>query len=83
MSGDEDKIYADTSQPATLIEGDISIDCPTMGDAVVALDRLPETRKSAATIKVKDRVVTASEIDRLHHRKTLRLNALRATPVQA
>jgi hypothetical protein len=46
------------------------IDCPTLGDAVVALDNLPEPRKSAATIKVKDRVFTASEIDRLHHRKT-------------
>ena len=67
--GNEDKIYADASQPATLIDGDILIDCPTLGDAVVALDNLPEPRKSAATIKVKDRVFTASEIDRLHHRK--------------
>ena len=66
---DRDKIYADVSQPATLIDGDILIDCPTLGDAVVALDNLPETRKSAATIKVKDRIFTASEIDRLHHRK--------------
>ena len=64
------KIYADVSQPATLIDGDILIDCPTLGDAVVALDNLPETRKSAATIKVKDRIFTASEIDRLHHRKS-------------
>jgi hypothetical protein len=47
MSGEQDKIYADASQPATLIDG-----------------------KSVATIKVKDRVFTASEIDRLHHRKT-------------
>ena len=69
MSGEEDKIYADASQPATLIDGDILIDCPTLGDAVVALDNLPEPRKIAATIKVKDRVFTASEIDRLHHRK--------------
>ena len=68
MSGDKDKIYADASQPATLIDGDILIDCPTLGDAVVALDNLPEPRKSVATIKVKDRVSTASEID--HHRKT-------------
>ena len=67
MSGEEDKIYADTSQPATLIDGDIL--SPTLGDAVVALDNLPEPRKIAATIKVKDRVFTASEIDRLHHRK--------------
>jgi len=70
MSGEEDKIYADASQPATLIDGDILIDCPTLGDAVVALDNLPEQRKSVATMKVKDRVFTASEIDRLHHRKT-------------
>ena len=70
MSGEEDKIYADASQPATLIDGDISIDCPTLGDAVVALDNLPEQRKSVATITVKDRVFTASDIDRLHHRKT-------------
>ena len=71
MSGDKDKIYADASQPATLIDGNILIDYQTLGDAVVALDNLPEPRKSAATIKVKDRVFTASEIDRLHHRKTV------------
>ena len=70
MSGEEVKIYTDASQPATLIDGDIFIDCPTLGDAVVALDNLPEPRKSAATIKVEDRIFTASEIDRLHHRKT-------------
>jgi hypothetical protein len=46
MSGEEDKIYADASQPATLIDGDISIDCPTLGDAVVALDNLPGHRKT-------------------------------------
>jgi hypothetical protein len=68
--GNEEKIYADASQPATLVDGDKSIDCPTLGDAVVALDHLPEVRKSAALIKVGDRVFTASEIDRLHHRKT-------------
>jgi len=70
MSGEQDKIYADASQPATLIDNDILIDCPTLGDAVVALDNLPEPRKSAAMIKVGDRVFTAAEIDRLHHRKT-------------
>jgi hypothetical protein len=36
MSGEEDKIYADAKQPATLIDGDMPIDCPTLGDAVVA-----------------------------------------------
>ena len=70
MSGEESKIYADVSQPATLIDGHLLIDCPTLGDAVVALDNLPEQRKSVATITVKDRVFTASDIDRLHHRKT-------------
>ena len=53
MSGEEDKIYADANQPATLIDGDILIDCPTLGDAVVALDNPPEPRKSVATIKVR------------------------------
>ena len=71
MSGKEDKIYADASQPATLIDGDVTIDCPTLGDAVVALDNLPEPRKSAAIIKVGDRIFTAAEIDRLHHRKAV------------
>jgi|SRR6516165_7628535 len=69
MSGDKDKIYADASQPATLIDGDNSIDCPTLGEAVIALDHLPADRQIAARIKVGDRVFTAAEIDRLHHRK--------------
>ncbi|MGY8683893.1 hypothetical protein Q2941_39890 [Bradyrhizobium sp. UFLA05-153] len=68
MSGKEDKIYADANQPATLIDGDETIDCPTLGDAVVALDNLPEPRKSAA---IGDRIFTAAEIDRLHHRKAV------------
>ena len=63
------KIYADVSQPATLIDGDNSIDCPTLGEAVVALDHLPADRQSTAMIKVGDRVFTAAEIDRPHHRK--------------
>ena len=68
---DRDKIYADVSQPATLIDGDNSIDCPTLGEAVVALDNLPADRQSAAMIKIKDRIFTAAEVDRLHHRKTV------------
>jgi len=68
---DKDKIYADATQPATLIDGDNSIDCPTLGEAVVALDNLPADRQSAAMIKVKDRIFTAAEVDRLHHRKTV------------
>ena len=61
MSG-EDKIYADASQPATLIDGGESIDCPTLGEAVVALHNLPEPRKSVATIKVRDRVFTVRRL---------------------
>ena len=68
---DRDKIYADVSQPATLIDGDKSIDCPTLGEAVVALDNLPADRQSAAMIKIKDRIFTAAEVDRLHHRKSV------------
>ena len=71
MSGEKDKIYADASQPATLIDGDKSIDCPTLGEAVVALDNLPADRQSAAMIKIKDRIFTAAEVDRLHHRKSV------------
>jgi hypothetical protein len=72
----EDKIYVDANQPATLIDGDKSIDCLTLGEAVIALDHLPEPRKSAATIKVGDRVYTAAEIDRLHHKPTQPLRVL-------
>jgi hypothetical protein len=64
----EDKIYIDARQPATLIDGGQSIDCSTLGEAVRAYDNLPEARKSAATIKCGARVFTGAEIDRLHHR---------------
>jgi hypothetical protein len=64
------KIWADGNEgPATLIDGDKSTDCLTLGGAVIARDHLPEPRKSAATIKVGSRVYTAAEIDRLHQAK--------------
>ena len=69
MSGEEDKIYADVSQPATLIDGEKSIDCPTLGEAVVALDHLPADRQSAAMIKVGDRVFTAADFNRPPQRR--------------
>jgi hypothetical protein len=71
MSDGQGKIYADVSQPATLIDGDKWIDCPTLGEAVVALDNLPADRQIGAKITVGDRVFSAAEIDRLHHRKTV------------
>ena len=68
MGSQVDKIYIDARQPATLMDGDKSMDCYTLGEAVIAYDNLPEPRKSAATIKCGGRVFTAAEIDRLHHR---------------
>ena len=47
-----EKIYVDVSQPATLRYGTKLIDCPTVGEAVLAFDRLPEGDREQATIKV-------------------------------
>ena len=38
--GNEDKIYADASQPATLIDDNIFIDYATLGDAAVSYTHL-------------------------------------------
>lgn len=32
----EEKIHADASQPATLLDGDKSVECYTLGEAVLA-----------------------------------------------
>jgi len=66
----EDIIWADASKgPAMLIDGDKSIKCETLHEAVIEWDHLPEPRKSLATIEVEgDRVYSAAEIDRLHYR---------------
>ena len=64
-----EKIYVDVSQPATLRYGTKLIDCPTVGEAVLAFDRLPEGDREQATIKVNapgGGTYTAEEIDRLH-----------------
>ena len=64
-----EKIYVDVSQPATLRYGTKLIDCPTLGEAVLAFDRLPEGDREQATIKVNapgGATYTAEEIDRLH-----------------
>jgi hypothetical protein len=71
-SGDRDmseKIYVDVSQPATLRYGSKLIDCPTLDEAVLAFDRLPEGDREQATVKVDvpgGATYTAEEIDRLH-----------------
>jgi hypothetical protein len=67
MSREEDKIYVDAGQQAVLLDGDKSLTCPTLAEAVMAWHGLPASRKSTATIKVKEKVYAATEIDRLHY----------------
>ena len=80
-----EKIYVDVSQPATLRYGTKLIDCPTVGEAVLAFDRLPEGDREQATIKVNapgGATYTAEEIDRLHvapKKKDARRGASRLT----
>ena len=63
-----DKIYVDATRPATLNDGaGLQTDCPTLGEAVTAWQRLPPEQKIRATIKViGGPVYTACQIDRLH-----------------
>jgi hypothetical protein len=42
------------------------MDCPTLGEAVMAWHRLPEERKAAAIIWVSGKVYNAEQIDRMH-----------------
>jgi hypothetical protein len=66
-----EKIVIDASQRATLVDGDRSVNCLTLLEAVVARDNLPRSRRSAAKIRCGGRVFTALEIDRLHFSKTI------------
>jgi hypothetical protein len=64
---DKDKIYADPTEPAVLRYGDTSVECHTLGEAVLEWHRLPAEKQARAIIKVgKGTVYNASEIDRLH-----------------
>jgi len=48
-----DKIYVDATQPATLNDGaGVLTDCPTLGEAITAWQRLLSEQKIRATIKV-------------------------------
>ena len=50
---DNEKIYVDAGQPATLNNGGgVLDDCPTLQEAVIAWHRLPPEQKERATIKV-------------------------------
>jgi hypothetical protein len=50
---------------AALIDGDKSVDCSTLGEAVIARDNLPEPHKIAPTIKCCGRVSKYSPLRRL------------------
>ena len=62
------KIWVDVNDPATLIDGDNSVEYLTLGAAVVARDNLPADRINVAKIKCGARIFTADEIERLYHR---------------
>jgi hypothetical protein len=67
MSNDE-KIYVDASQPAALNNGAISIDYPTLQEAVLAWHRLRPEQTRTATIRViGGPLYTAAEIVRLYY----------------
>ena len=64
-----DKIYVDATRPAMLLNdgAGVQTDCPTLGEAVTAWQRLPPEQKIRATIKViGGPVYAAYQIDRLH-----------------
>ena len=66
------KIWVDVNDPATLIDGDNSVEYLTLGAAVVARDNLPADRIDGAKIKCGARIFTADEIDCLYHRPASR-----------
>ena len=67
---EDDKIYVDAGQPATLNNGTGKLtDYRTLQDAVMAWHRLPPEQTKRGTIKViGGPVYTAAEIVRLHYR---------------
>jgi hypothetical protein len=66
---DDEKIYVDASQPATLNSGGgVLDDCPTLQEAVMAWHRLAPEQKKRATVKVfGGPLYIADEIERLHY----------------
>jgi hypothetical protein len=68
---DDDKIYVDAEQPATLNDGARKLtDYLTLKEAVMAWHRLPPELTKRATIKVfGGPVYTAAEIVRLRYRQ--------------
>jgi hypothetical protein len=63
-----EKIYVNASRPATLDNGAISNDCPTLQEAVAAWRRLRPEQAQRATIRIiGGPLYTAAEIPRLHY----------------
>jgi hypothetical protein len=60
-----EKIYVDASQPASLHDGEAVTECPTLPEAVIAWQHLPEERQRTATIRTAKDVFTVEEIERL------------------
>ena len=68
MTKEDEKLYVDAAtSPAALIDQDKTMRCPTLGEAVMAWQRLPDDRKAAATVRVSGKVYIADEIDRMHY----------------
>jgi hypothetical protein len=64
MSSD-DKVWADANEPdAVLIDGDKSIRCLTLGEAIAEWERLPEARQKAASVKASSGRIFTPEISR-------------------
>ena len=61
------RIFVDATRPATLHNGGVSIDWPTLRDAVMAWHRLRPEQARAATIRViGGTLYTPAEIPKLH-----------------
>jgi hypothetical protein len=52
MVSDDDKIYVDWTRPATLHNGAVSTDWPTLRDAVMAWNRLRPEQAQRASIRI-------------------------------
>src|ERR1700683_240308 len=57
---DDENIYVDASQPATLNDGEVRANTPTLQEAVLAWHRLPPERQQSATISAGGQLYTAA-----------------------
>jgi hypothetical protein len=68
LMSEDAKIYVDANRPATLHNGAVSTDWPTLRDAVMAWHRLrPEQARSASIRVIGGMLYTAAEITKLHY----------------